>query len=358
MNEVAAVRPDEDLDWAAVQSFLRSNIDGLDGDFAVLQFPHGAANLTYLLRFGTSEFVLRRPPFGHIAPGAHDMAREYSVLSRLPSAYERAPQAFLFCNDHSLIGCDFFVMERRPGTVIRGQIPESMARKPDAARYVGIAVVDALADLHLVDPHACGLSDLGRPDGFVARQITGWRRRWDLVRTGPPPTLIDEIADRLERTQPDSARVSIIHNDFKLDNCQFAPDDPSRVTAVFDWDMATLGDPLVDVGTLLNYWPDPADGPDAIRGTHSGMSEMGLPPRAAIVDRYVERTGAAAENVRWYEAFAQWKTAIVVRQLYARFEAGETHDNRMIEIGGRMPGLAATASQILDLLETQTKPAG
>jgi aminoglycoside phosphotransferase (APT) family kinase protein len=352
-DEVACVRPSEELDWIALQSYLRDHMDGLNDDLEVLQFPHGAANLTYLLRFGDRELVLRRPPFGQIAPGAHDMVREYRVLSQLYREYERAPRALLFCDDPAVMGRDFFVMERRSGTVIRGEIPASMADQPNVARRVGFAVVDALADLHLVDADACGLADLGHPDGFVARQVSGWRKRWDLVRTEDGPTLMDEIADRLERTRPMSGRHAIIHNDFKLDNCQFDGDCPDQVTAVFDWDMATLGEPLVDLGTLLNYWPDPADGPDAVRAMHPGMNTMGLPPRAAVVARYVERTGVPAENVRWYEAFAQWKTAIVVRQLYARFELGETNDARMIEIGGRMPGLAASAAEILDELGAQ-----
>jgi aminoglycoside phosphotransferase (APT) family kinase protein len=350
-DDVAPVRPGEALDWSALQAYLRAELDELEGELEVLQFPHGAANLTYLLRFGPREYVLRRPPFGKIAPGAHDMAREYRVLSRLFLQYERAPRALLFCDDPAVMGSDFFVMERRMGTVIRGEIPASMARLPDVGHRIGLAVVDALADLHLVDAEACGLADLGRPEGFVGRQISGWRKRWELVRTEPRPTLMDEIGDRLEQTMPTTRRHAVVHNDFKLDNCQFDRADPDRVTTVFDWDMATLGDPLIDLGTLLNYWPDPVDGASAVRATHPGMRDMGLPPRAAIVERYVQRTGVQADDFRWYEAFAQWKTAIAVRQLYLRFASGETADERMIEIGDRMPGLASSAAEILGTLD-------
>jgi aminoglycoside phosphotransferase (APT) family kinase protein len=209
-------------------------------------------------------------------------------------------------------------------------------------------VVDAMADLHLLRPRDCGLGELGRPAGFVARQVAGWRARWNLAKPAHAPEVMAQIGIRLEASLPTSGPPSILHNDLKLDNCQFDPANPDRVNSVFDWDMATLGDPLVDLGTLLSYWPDPSDSRDACRATHPGLQTIGLPRRSEIVDRYGLRTGSNVDNVGWYEALAQWKTAVVVQQLYNRYLRGETSDPRMKELGSRMPRLAAGASAILD----------
>ncbi len=241
-------------------------------------------------------------------------------------------------------------MDRRYGEVVRDAVPASMAHHPDVGRRVGMALVDAMADLHLLDPDAAGVGDLGRPDGFTERQISGWASRWGLVRPDNGPPVMDELADRLAATMPPPTRASIVHNDLKLDNCQFDPADPDRVRSIFDWDMTTLGEPLVDLGTLLNYWPDPSDGPEDPPRAQRGLAAMGLPTRREITDRYAERTGLDVSSAGWYEAFAQWKTGVVVQQLYRRWERGESTDPRMETIADRLPVLAATASQLLDRL--------
>jgi aminoglycoside phosphotransferase (APT) family kinase protein len=316
----------------------------------VLQFPSGSANLTYLLRFGPTELVLRRPPFGVVAPGAHDMRREYKVLSRLWRNFDRAPRAYVFCDDHDVIGADFVVMERRRGEVIRGVVPRSMAHHPDLGRRISFALVDAMAEMHLLDPAANDLSDLGKPAGFAARQVAGWKTRWDLVRPEDGNPLMDEVPERLAASVPEPTRVSIVHNDLKLDNCQFDPADPDRVQSIFDWDMTTLGEPLVDLGTLLNYWPDPTDPPVSRRASHEGLLHMGLPTRAEITARYADRTGIDVSSAGWYEAFAQWKTGVVIQQLHNRWKRGESTDPRMAVIADRLPILAAGASRLLDEL--------
>ena len=337
-DEPAPVRPGEELDWDALETYVRSQLRHLDGPFEVMQFPGGAANLTYLLRFGDTELVLRRPPFGVVAPGAHDMKREYRVLSQLWRSFDRAPRAHLFCDDHDVVGADFVVMDRRYGEVVRDGIPPSMTHHADVGRRIGLALVDAMADLHLLDPVDAGVGDLGRPDGFTERQISGWATRWGLVRPDGGPPVMDELADRLAATMPPPTRASIVHNDLKLDNCQFDPADPDRVRSIFDWDMTTLGEPLVDLGTLLNYWPDPSDNP------------LGLPTRDEIIDRYAEQTGLDVSSAGWYEAFATWKTAVVIQQLHRRWERGESTDPRMETIADRLPLLAETASDLLDRL--------
>ncbi len=348
--ELAPVRPGEDLDWSRIETWLRENLPpdvDHEGAFDVLQFPNGAANLTYRVRFGETELVLRRPPFGQLAPGAHDMKREYKVLSRLWRHFDRAPRAFALCDDASIGGADFFVMERRMGEVIRGAIPDAMQRHADVGRRVGLALVDAMADFHRLDPEACELGDLGRPSGFVTRQVAGWKKRWDLVADPDHDEAMNAVHARLARRLPEPQRVSFVHNDLKLDNCMFDPADPDRVIAFFDWDMTTLGDPLVDLGTLLNYWPDPGD-ERATRASHPGMEEMGLPSRAEVVARYAERSGLDVARAGWYEAFAQWKTATVLEQLHYRWKVGDSKDPRMETIAARVPELAAAAQSLLD----------
>lgn len=351
--EVAAVRSGEQLDWGRIEAYLGSHLPPevcLDGPFQVLQFPNGAANLTYLIRFGERELVLRRPPFGTLAPGAHDMQREFRVLSRLWPHFDRAPRAFLLCDDADIAGADFFVMERRCGEVVRGVIPDSMRGHPEVGRRMGTSLVEAMADFHLLDPVACSLGDLGRPEGFVERQVRGWKKRWDRVADPHHDSAMNAVHARLEEALPSPQRASFVHNDLKLDNCMFDPADPDRVTTFFDWDMTTLGDPLIDVGTLLNYWPDPADGAHS-RGSHPGMERMGLPSRARVREIYAERTRLDLTEVGWYEAFALWKTATVVEQLHYRWKMGDSKDPRMETIAARVPALANGATRLLDTIK-------
>lgn len=355
--ETSEVRAGEDLDWASVEAHLRRHLPaeviGEAGDrpFTVNQFPNGAANLTYLIAFGDEELVLRRPPFGTLAPGAHDMKREYKVLSNLWSHFDRAPRAYLFCDDHDIGGADFFVMERRRGEVVRGIVPASMRHHERVGHRMGMALIDAMAEFHLLDPEACGLDDLGRPDGFMARQVGGWRKRWDLVADPKWDDAMVDIHQRLESSTPAAQRVSFVHNDLKLDNVMFNPADPERVIAFFDWDMTTLGDPLADLGTLMNYWPDPDDQEEVRRASHDGMGLMGLPTRSELATRYGERTGLDVSMVGWYEAFAQWKTAVVVQQLHHRWIVGDSTDERMETIAENIPLLINTAQLLLDELD-------
>jgi aminoglycoside phosphotransferase (APT) family kinase protein len=360
--ELAPVRPGEQLDWPAIDAWLRANLAAdvaLGSGPEVLQFPNGAANLTYLLRYEKQELVLRRPPFGVIAPGAHDMRREYKVLSRLWRHTRLAPRAFAFCEDERVCGASFFVMERRSGEVVRTEIPASMRQHANAGRRIGFAIADAMAELHALDPAQCELADLGKPEGFAARQVAGWRKRWDLVRPAASEArsegearaesrwsdaaVMDAVAERLAARVPAPERASFVHNDLKPDNCQFDPADPDRCKSIFDWDMTTLGDPLIDVGTLIQYWPDAGDASFRELTSHPGMLELGLPTRAEIAARYAERTRADLRALPWWIGFAYWKTAVVSQQLYTRFARGESKDARMITIGARAPGLAARA---------------
>ncbi len=349
--ELAPVRSGEGLDWERIETYLRANLPedlgcNASDAFEVLQFPNGAANLTYLIRFGENELVLRRPPFGTLAPGAHSMKREHKVLSRLWRHFERAPRAYLFCDDPEIAGADFFVMQRCRGEVIRGVIPRSLAGFPNVGYRVGKALIEAIAEFHLLDPEECDLEDLGRPVGFVERQVSGWKKRWDLVANPDYDAVMNTVHTRLAASLPESQRVSLVHNDLKLDNCMFDANDPDRVIAFFDWDMTTLGDPLIDFGTLLNYWPDPSDGKNS-RGSHVGMESMGLPTRAEVRKLYADASGLNVSQIGWYEAFGLWKTATVLQQLHHRWLVGDSTDERMARIGARIPELAESAAHLL-----------
>jgi len=344
--EYGPVRPGDELDWVRLAGYLRDHLDGLGPLVAAHQFPNGAANLTYLLEFADRRLVVRRPPFGKIAIGAHDMKREYRALSRLWRSYDRAPRAYLLCEDHSIAGADFLVIDYRPGVVVWGSVPPSMAGHEDAGRRIGLAVVDAMADLHRLDPAADGVADLGRREGFLDRQLDGWRARWAAVAQ-PGAELVAEVGAQLAATKPPTLRASVLHNDFKIDNCQFEPASPDRVHSVFDWDMATIGDPLVDLGTMLNYWPDPADDPENRPPHPEGQQHMGLPTRVEVIERYARSTGFDVTAVRWYEAFGCWKTSIVVAQLHHRYVQGNSHDLRQGLKGDRVLPIARRAQVIL-----------
>src|SRR5258705_1825222 len=223
------------MDWAAVARYLVGRVPHAEGPIGVRQFPGGSANLTYLISFGAHEYVLRRPPLGPVAPGAHDMVREHKVLSRLYNVFDKAPKSFHLCTDESVIGAKFIVVERRNGVVIRDRYPTEMLHHDRLAQRTSYALVDAMAQLHNVKPAECDLADLGRPDGFVKRHVDGWAQRWELAKDKDVPAFY-EVGDRLRAAVPGPQRVSIVHNDLKFDNCQFVPSDPDHVKSIFDWD--------------------------------------------------------------------------------------------------------------------------
>jgi aminoglycoside phosphotransferase (APT) family kinase protein len=332
MPEDIAVRAGDELDWPALERHLRQALELPAEPMMVRQFGGGSANLTYLVSFGDHRLVLRRPPRGQIAPGAHDMHREFRVLSRLGDGYPRAPRALHFSDDESIVGAPFVVVEYRDGVVIRDAIPETMAHQRDVERRLDLALIDAAADLHVVDADEIGLGDLGRPDGFGRRQVDGWRERWRRASPGEGSELMDEVAERLSAGLPEAPRVGIVHNDLKLDNCQFAPTDPDTVTSVFDWDMATLGDPLFDLGLLM---------------VSMSSSRVWVLDAAEAVERYSTRSGIDVEHIDWYVAFATWRTAVVLQQLHNRYLAGDSADARFATFGVSIPVYAARALELV-----------
>lgn len=345
MTDTAPIRDEEKFDESVVASYLRANTPELFGDGAISfdQFPGGAANLTYrAVAADGKEFVLRRAPLGEVAEGGHDMSREHRVLSRLWRAYPLAPRAFHYCDDSKVMGKPFFIMERRNGVVVRRTWPESL-EDPTAQRRVAESLVDGLADLHGVDPAFVGLDDLGKPDGFVSRQIQGWTRRWHAAATRPVADM-EISSDLLTELTPPAQRAAILHNDYKLDNTMVGDD--GSLVAVFDWDMSTRGDPLVDAGTLLAYWAQPGDPTYPVFGERA-VAIGDVMPKSEVRQRYGERTGFDLTGVAFYEALALFRIAVIIEQIYARYVAGQTTDERFAAFEPIAPSLARASKELL-----------
>jgi aminoglycoside phosphotransferase (APT) family kinase protein len=335
-TDVIEVRPDERFDEGRVAAYLRGKLPGADQPLTVRQFGGGHANLTYQLQFGTGEsaveYVLRRPPLGPVAPGSHDMSREHRVLAVLWRAFPLAPRSFLFCDDAALIGAPFFVMERRHGVVVRGAVPPEFGggADPVANRKLSEVVVDVLADFHAVEPAKAELGDLGRPDGFLERQVKGWSDRFERSKTDPFP-LADELQRWLLDNRPASPAPTLLHNDWRLDNMAVAADDPGRCVAVYDWDMCTRGDPLCDLGTVLAVWYDPSEVPPTLNPMPTVTP--GFLHRAEAAARYGARSGRDLAHLPYYLVFGTFKMAVVLQQIYFRFHNGQTKDARFASMG-------------------------
>jgi aminoglycoside phosphotransferase (APT) family kinase protein len=326
--ETIRVRDDERFDENKVGSFLRGKLPGTDQQLEVVQFAGGHANLTYLLRFGKQEYVLRRPPLGPVAASAHDMGREYRVLSVLHQAYPYAPRALLYCDDTEIIGAPFFIMERRRGVVVRRVIPPPFGGGEDPAinRRISEVLIDALADLHDVDYASVGLTDLGKPHGFMQRQIQGWTARYQRSKT-KELRVVDDLSDWLSKSLPEPPTPTLLHNDWRLDNMMLDSNDPGRVAAVFDWDMCTLGDPFADLGTLLATWVEENEAGAGVAVTMPSHAR-GFLTRREAVQRYGERRNIDVSHAPYYYVFGLFKMAVVLQQIYHRYHVGQTQDAR------------------------------
>ena len=346
MDDTITVRPDERFDEKKLADYLHGRLPGTENPLTTRQFGGGAANLTYLLDYGTHEYVLRRPPLGPVAESAHDMSREYEVLSVLHQAFPYAPRAFLYCEEPGVIGADFFVMARRRGIVVRKTMPPEFANLPAAPRRMSEALVDALVGFHAVDYGAIGLGDLGKPDGFIARQIEGWYKRWLAAKTEAVAEMTAVYA-WLKQNQPTTTQFSLVHNDYKLDNVMLAADDPGQVVAIFDWDMCTLGDPLADVGALLAYWSEPSDPVYLQSMAMMPAGNLGFLTRAELVARYAEKSGRSVSDIHFYHALALFRVAVIIAQIYIRYARGQTQDQRFAAFGPMIPLMARAALAVI-----------
>ena len=341
-NKTAPIRAGEELPVEKLAAWLQAHLPEAAGPLTIEQFPAGHSNLTYLLSCGTTELVLRRPPFGNQVKSAHDMGREFRVLSRLCKVFPAAPCPYAYCDDDNVIGTPFYVMERRRGLILRKAASSETVINPDMARRLSTALIDQLALLHSVDYQAAGLADLGKPEGYVERQVSGWAGRYAQAKTEEVPAM-DLVGSWLsEQPLPQSA-AAVIHNDYKYDNVVLAAEDPTRIVAVLDWEMATLGHPHMDLGTTLGYWIEAGD-PEALRQTAFGPTAVpGSLTRRELVARYEEQTGRPVPNALFFYCFGLFKIAVIVQQIYARYVRGHTRDPRFANLGGLVGVLARQA---------------
>jgi aminoglycoside phosphotransferase (APT) family kinase protein len=332
LDQSRPVREGEQLDVAKLEPYLHEHLPQFPGPLTVEQFPHGHSNLTYLLRLGKYEMVLRRPPFGNQVKSAHDMGREYRVLSsRLAKVYPPAPKAYFYCEDDTVLGAPFYVMERRHGVVLRKTLPPGLTLDPDTVRRMSEALIDNLALLHTLDYQAAGLGELGKPEGYVERQVTGWTNRYRNAQTEDVPSM-DQLGRWLAGNMPKESGAALIHNDYKYDNLLLDADDLTKIVAVLDWEMATIGDPLMDLGSSLSYWVE-ADDSDLLKAFVVGPTMLpGSLSRCQLVERYQEKTGRDLANVLFYYSFGLFKTAVIIQQIYARYVRGHTRDERFAEL--------------------------
>jgi aminoglycoside phosphotransferase (APT) family kinase protein len=348
IDEPGPVRPGEELDLAALRTYLVEHLPGATEDelIEVAQFPHGHSNLTYLVRLGGREWVLRRPPFGNRVKTAHDMGREYRILSRLCRVYQPAPCPVLSCEDEAVLGAPFYLMEWRRGVVIR-RPPADFAIPAAVVRRLCDAMIDGLARLHALDLEAAGLADLGKPEGYVERQVSGWSRRYRDARTDDLAEL-ERAAAWLAANRPEESGAALIHNDYKFDNLVLDPEDPARIVAVLDWEMATVGDPLMDLGTTLGYWIQ-ADDPEPVRRFLAGPTAMpGSPTRRELADRYAATSGRALPDLLFYHVYGLFKIAVIAQQIYARYVRGATRDPRFAALGAVVAALGESAGRAID----------
>lgn len=319
------VRDEDAFDVGVLHRWLVEHA-GLDPDLplpVVEQFPGGASNLTYLLRYPDRQLVMRRPPRGHKAASAHDMRREVVVQRSLRPRYPLVPDVVAFCEDEAVIGSDFYVMTRIEGVILRSNLPPGLELSPERARALAYTVIDAQADLHGIDPDEVGLSGLGKGPGYVERQITGWSRRYRDALTDDVPDGEDVMGWLADRIRPDSA-ARLVHGDWRFDNLVLDVADEPRVRGVLDWEMATVGDPLMDLGASLAYWTQADDDPGFLLLRRQPTHLPGMPTRAEYVDRYLARTGLATDDWAFYEVYGLFRLAVIIQQIWYRYRLGQT----------------------------------
>lgn len=368
MSETAETRIGEELDEIKLRLFLQASLAAPEADLKILQFPAGSSNLTYLIKFGEKEFVLRRPPFGNTVKSAHDMRREFDVLSKLSAVYPPAPKPLLFCGDENVIGSEFYLMERRRGLIIRGQIPrvssphvsKGSSQRTEAPvslndlndsgssrKKVCRSFIGSLARLHSLDFKSAGLQDLGHPEGYNRRQVEGWTKRYFAAKTHEWDALENSIK-WLSENNPAESGTSLIHNDYKFDNVMLDPNDLTTVTAVLDWEMVTIGDPLMDLGTTLGYWMSAEAGEEMMNMPFNPRVLMEDLSRRDLVQMYSEASGKDVSNILYYYVFGTFKVAVIAQQIYARYVKGFTRDKRFANFDKFVSALGMIAANAIE----------
>jgi len=327
-DKATAIRNGEELDRKSVEAFLKDSIPGVRGNLEIRQFPRGYSNLTYLLTIGGRELVLRRPPFGTKAKSAHDMGREYRVLKALYPVFPYCPEPLSYTTDTAIIGCPFYVMERLHGIILRKDLPAALSFTPEQAEELCERLLDVLIELHAINFKDIALENFGKPAGYVKRQVVGWSDRYRAARTEDAPDCEAVMAWILEKMPVDADRPSIIHNDYRLDNVVLDEHDPIKIIGVLDWEMATIGDPLMDLGNTLAYWVQ-RDDPAELREIRVMSTHMeGVPTREEMVSLYGKKSGCPIENFDFYYCFGLFRLAVIAQQIYYRYFHGQTRDDR------------------------------
>lgn len=332
-KDTAPVRSGEELDTERLSRYLGEPVE-------IEQFPGGHSNLTYLVRTPHDEYVLRRAPLGAVAPKAHDMVREYTVLSAVAPLFPPAPRVYKLCEDPRVIGAAFFLMERRHGVILRSTVPEEVSSVAGYQGKVSRAFLDCLIRFHAIDARQDGLRALGKPEGFVERQVRGWADRWMRARTRAMPEM-DRVIAWLASRIPPSGAPTLVHNDYKLDNIMLRLGHPEDVEALLDWEMTTLGDPLADFGLALTYWAH-ADVPGMARLT----TQPGWATRDNLVHEYALRTGRDVGTLPYHEVLGVFKLAVILQQIYFRYVNGQTRDERFSRFDVAVAELARTAARL------------
>ena len=335
MNDTKTIRPGEELNAENVGEFLREKLNLKSGEIEISQFPAGSSNLTYCVKIGGEEFVLRRPPFGNQVKSAHDMAREFFVLEKLSKVYQPAPKPLIYCEDESITGAEFYLMQRRKGLIIRGKLSEqsasagglSLENSPELQKKVVESFIENLVELHSLDYKKIGFENLGKPEGYARRQVEGWTKRYFNAKTGEQIELEKSI-EWLNENIPDSGDAALVHNDYKFDNIMLDPEDLTKIVAVLDWEMATVGDPLMDFGTTLGYWMSKEAGEEMLSMPFNPRCLMENISRRELAEIYAERSGRDLSNILYYYVFGTFKIAVIAQQIYFRFVKGFTNDRR------------------------------
>lgn len=338
-----AVRAGEEIDPHAVKSFLQENVPELDGDITITQFPSGFSNLTYLVEMGGKKMVLRRPPIGADVAAGHDMGREYRVLKAMHPVFPYCPRPLAFTEDVDVIGAPFFVMEKLSGIILRRDLPPGLSFSPDAAASLCREFTDLLISIHSIDVKKAGLDFIGKPSGYVQRQVEGWCRRYRKAITPDAPDFETVMAWLVENMPPDTDRPAIVHNDYKLDNVVLAEDDPGRIIGVLDWEMTTFGDPLMDLGNSLAYWVEKGDPPELQAFRTMPTHIDGALTRREIVERYARKTGRDTAKFDFYYCFGLFRLAAIAQQIYYRYYHKITRNKRFAMLIHGVIGLEKTA---------------
>ncbi len=342
------VRRGESLDAAKIAAFLKDRLPGLEGPVAVRQFHSGFSNLTYLVTVGETELVLRRPPFGRKAKTAHDMNREYRILNALKPVFPYVPAPLAFCDDPAVMEVPFYVMERLRGVILRKELPKTPALGESAVARLCEQWVEVLVALHHLDYRQCDLADLGHPEGYVARQVRGWSQRYRDARTTDVPDFEPVMAWLADGMPPARDRSALIHNDYKFDNVILDPADPTRIIGLLDWEMATIGDPLMDLGASLGYWVESRDTEELKTIRTVPTTSPGMLSRRQIVELYEKKTGVAVDHFAWYYCFGLFRLAVIVQQIYYRFFHGQTADQRFGTLGFVVGVLEKAALRVME----------